>query len=148
MTGRANQGFQEALAEAERDAATASKDPAHPRRPEATVCIDLNAIEGAGAALWAFAMEWTDEPAQPIARQASSPTFETASLERDLASIARELGLGAALTLTQLASRRRAFIWCNHPDRQPAHARARAGERVALANALYDAARRKLAGSR
>jgi hypothetical protein len=43
-----------------------------------------------------------------------------------------------------LTERWRAFVWRNHPDRQPAHARDRANARVAAANALYDQARRGL----
>ena len=58
------------------------------------------------------------------------------------AEIAMELGLGAALTLDQLTSRWRDFVWRNHPDRQPVAAREGANRRVAIANTLYDRARR------
>ena len=64
------------------------------------------------------------------------------------AEIAAELGLAASLTPDQLAARWRNFVWRNHPDRQPAHARQRANARVALANTLYDRARRGLAERR
>jgi hypothetical protein len=62
--------------------------------------------------------------------------------------IAAELGLGAALTLDQLTSRWRDFVWRNHPDRQPVDARSQANARMAIANALYDRARRELAKAR
>jgi hypothetical protein len=62
--------------------------------------------------------------------------------------IAIELGLGTALTLDQLTSRWRDFVWRNHPDRQPEAARERANARVAIANTLYDRARRDLAKAR
>ena len=52
------------------------------------------------------------------------------------------------MTPGQLASRWRNFVWRNHPDRQPFEARERANARVAIANTLYDRARRKLAKGR
>jgi hypothetical protein len=55
-----------------------------------------------------------------------------------------ELGLGTALTIDQLTSRWRDF----DPDRQPEAARERANARVAIANTLYDRARRDLAKAR
>jgi hypothetical protein len=64
------------------------------------------------------------------------------------AEIATELGLGAALTLDRLTSRWRDFVWRNHPDRQPVDARAQANARMAIANTLYDRARRELAKAR
>ena len=60
------------------------------------------------------------------------------------AEIAAELGLAGPLTLDQLAARWRGFVWRNHPDRQPAYARQLANARVAIANTLYDRARREL----
>lgn len=143
MTESADRGFLKALAEAECGAAAAPGDCPRSRRPDPPACIGFSSANGAGAALWDFATEWTDEPTHPIARPASSTTFVSDSMASDLASIAEELGLGGTLTPQQLASRRRDFLWRNHPDRQPAHARARADERVALANALYDTAQRR-----
>jgi hypothetical protein len=64
------------------------------------------------------------------------------------AEIATELGLGAALTLDRLTARWRDFVWRNHPDRQPADARVQANARMAIANTLYDRARRELAKAR
>jgi hypothetical protein len=63
-------------------------------------------------------------------------------------AIAAELGLGATLTLGELTSRWRDFVWRNHPDRQPVDARSQANTRVAIANTLYDRARRELAKPR
>ena len=62
--------------------------------------------------------------------------------------IATELGLGAPLTLAELTSRWRDFVWRNHPDRQPVEARERANTRVAIANTLYDRVRREFAKPR
>ena len=64
------------------------------------------------------------------------------------AEIAAELDLAGPLSGDELASRWRNFVWRNHPDRQPAHERDRAGARVAIANALYDKVRRELAKRR
>jgi hypothetical protein len=64
------------------------------------------------------------------------------------AEIATELGLGAPQTLDQLLSRWRAFVWRNHPDRQPLAVRERANARMAIANALYDEGRRELRRAR
>jgi hypothetical protein len=52
--------------------------------------------------------------------------------------------LAASPTPNQLASRWRDFVWRNHPDRQPREARERANARVAIANTLYEQARRGL----
>ena len=67
---------------------------------------------------------------------------------KPLDDIASEIGLGAALTLDQITSRWRDFVWRNHPDRQPEAARERANARLAIANTLYDRARRELAKAR
>ena len=145
---RGDQAFLRALDDAGGGRPPASETRPLPRRPEATACIGFSSGEGGGgAALWDFATEWTDERTPPPAQPATAATCEPNLSESDLATIAQELGVGATLTLRELASRRRDFIWRNHPDRQPVHARGRAGARVALANALYDAARRKLAKS-
>jgi hypothetical protein len=98
-----------------------------------------------GKARFGLALDWADEPADrpapphPPAREPAGRSGDT-SIE-----IATELGLGAGLSLDQLTSRWRDFVWRNHPDRQPFDARERANAQVALANALYDRARRALA---
>jgi hypothetical protein len=102
-----------------------------------------------GKARFGLALDWTDEPTDPPAPPPLPPPREPAERPGDTsAEIATELGLGAALTLDQLTSRWRYFVWRNHPDRQPVDARGRANTRVALANALYDRARRELAKAR
>jgi hypothetical protein len=85
-------------------------------------------------------------PADQLGRHAPPSTDEAPPNPADTAAeIAAELGLAGPLTPDQLASRWRNFVWRNHPDRQPAHARRRANARVAIANTLYDRARRQLA---
>ena len=103
-----------------------------------------------GKARFGLALDWADEPADgPAPRQPpppQPPPREQAQRSGDTSiEIATELGLGAELTLDQLTSRWRDFVWRNHPDRQPVDARGRANTRVALANALYDRARREFA---
>jgi hypothetical protein len=99
-----------------------------------------------GEARFSLALDWTDEPADrqepkpPASRSTSTPSQTDTPAE-----IAAELGLGGKLTLGQLASRWRAFVWRNHPDRLPFDARERANARVAIANTLYDRARRAIA---
>ena len=100
-----------------------------------------------GKARFGLALDWTDEPADP-APPPQTPR-EPAGRSGDTSiDIAAELGLGLALTLDQLTSRWRDFVWRNHPDRQPVAARERANRRVAIANTLYDRARRERAKAR
>ena len=106
-------------------------------------CFDFgSAWGGGGEARWDLALDWADEPPapneSPARTPASDPFSESASV---VEAVARELDFGAGLSAEVLAARWRAFVWRNHPDRQPAHARKQANVRVALANALYDRAR-------
>lgn len=102
-----------------------------------------------GKARFGMALDWTDEPADLPAPPPQPPPREPIAPSGDVPSeIAAELGLGSALTLDQLASRWRDFVWRNHPDRQPVDARAQANTRMAIANTLYDRARRELAKAR
>jgi hypothetical protein len=102
-----------------------------------------------GQARFGLALDWTDEPTDSPAPPPQPPPREPARRPSDTsAEIATELGLDAGLTLDQLTSRWRDFVWRNHPDRQPLDARGRANTRVALANTLYDRARRELAKAR
>ena len=90
-----------------------------------------------------LALDWTDEPTD-LAPPPQNPSREPAGRSGDTSiDIAAELGLSAALTLDQLTSCWRDFVWRNHPDRQPVAARERANRRVAIANTLYDRARRE-----
>ena len=142
----ADEAFRRALDEAGRGMpATTNAGPPLPRS-NATASVDFGPGRGGGGeARWDFAMQWTDESAPPLARLVSGPAPEPeASRPETVAAIAEELGLGTALSPRQLTACWRDFVWRNHPDRQPAHARDRAGARVAIANALYDEARRAL----
>ncbi len=141
---RSGEAFLRALDEADRSSPMKSEDRPAPR-PEPPASLDLGPDPGCGGeARWDLALQWTDERAPPPGPPAPDAVDETADSRDASAAIAQELGIGAALTPRQLASRWRAFVWRNHPDRMPAHERARAGARVAIANALYDEARREL----
>jgi len=99
-------------------------------------------VNGGGEARWAAAVEWGVEPSAPTAPQTVACRSDTAPASADLAvTVANELRFSPDLTEEVLAQRWRAFVWRNHPDRQPIHARERANARVAQANALYDRAR-------
>jgi hypothetical protein len=99
-----------------------------------------------GEARFGLALDWTDEPTERGPPPLQPPPHEPAGRSGDTSiEIAAELGVGAALTLDQVTSRWRDFLWRNHPDRQPEAARERANARVAIANTLYDRARRELA---
>jgi hypothetical protein len=144
MSNRRNDEFQRALDEARRQAQAPDDDSQEPRRgPRVRARLDFGAASGSGGeARFGLALEWTDEPAD---RQAPASTGEPPPRPEDMpAEIAAELGLTGPLTLDQLAARWRGFVWRNHPDRQPAHARQLANARVAIANTLYDRARREL----
>ncbi len=115
--------------------------------------VAFGAAPGSGGkARFGLALDWTDEPTDrpgPPQPPPQPPPREPAGRSGDTsAEIATELGLGAALTLDQLTSRWRDFVWRNHPDRQPVDARERANARVAIANTLYDRARREFAKGR
>ena len=96
-----------------------------------------------GKARFGLALDWMDEPADRPRRRRNLRRAKRPERSGDTPTeIATELGLGAALTLGQLTSRWRDFVWRNHPDRQPVDAREHANARVAIANTLYDRARR------
>ena len=151
MSDPRNAEFQRALDEARRQDRALNDDmsgPAGALRVHAS--LDFGPAPGSGGeARFGLALDWTDEPADRPGRQAPLSTDEAPPNPADTpAEIAAELGLAGPLTPEQLVSRWRNFVWRNHPDRQPAHERDRAGARVAIANALYDRARRELAGRR
>lgn len=137
--------FGRALDEARRSnaAGSAGSGPDPVSRPNVRAPVDFGPEHGGGGeARWDLAMNWVGEPTEsPASTGAEAPG--PASLRADTAeAIARELGFGAGMTGRQLRRQWRAFVWRNHPDRQPAHARQQANLRVALANTLYDRARR------
>jgi hypothetical protein len=59
------------------------------------------------------------------------------------AAISRELGLNGSIAPDELARKRRAFAFKNHPDRVAPHLRQRAMVRMQVANMLIDEAERK-----
>jgi hypothetical protein len=143
--------FQRALDEARRkDRALNDGDPTSAERPRLHAGVEFGPPRGSGGeARFSLGLDWTDEPADRLGLKAPVSGDETAPCRADTpADIAEELGLGMATTPGELASRWRSFIWRNHPDRQPFEARERANARVAIANTLYDRARRELAKGR
>ena len=150
MSDRSSDAFQRALDEAGRkDRPPNDSGPGPTGGARVRGVAFARAPGSGGRARFGLALDWTDEPAdrpgpppQPPPREPAGRSGETS------AEIATELGLGAALTLDQLTSRWRDFVWRNHPDRQPADARERANTRVAIANTLYDQARREVAKPR
>ena len=149
LSGSRDNSFQRVLDEARRESSAANEDSFEPARaPRLRAGLALGPADGSGGkARFGLALDWADEPADRPAPQPPRPApREAARRSGDTpAEIAAELGLGGALTLAQLTSRWRDFVWRNHPDRQPIEARAQANARVAIANALYERARRKLA---
>jgi hypothetical protein len=141
-----NNSFDDALEEMRRNQGAANRDNATEyARPKAPRSVDIGpAQSGGGEARWDLAMSWTagqDELMAPT----TTPAGEPAPLGPEtLEMIATELGIGVAASEHQFTLRWRAFVWRNHPDRQPPHARERANARVAIANSLYQRARRKL----
>jgi hypothetical protein len=151
MFDRPSNAFQRALEEARRqDRALNDDRSGGAGRPRVRASFEFGPAPGSGGeARFAQALDWTDEPADRVGSQASTSTLGAALNPEDTsAEIAAELGLSATLTPDQLASRWRNFVWRNHPDRQPRDAQERANARVAIANALYDRARRELAKRR
>ena len=150
MSDRRNDAFQRALDEAGRKDRASHDSGAAPTGGARVRGVAFGAAPGSGGkARFGLALDWTDEPVSPPPPPPQPPPREPARRSGDTsAEIASEIGLGAALTLDQLTSRWRDFVWRNHPDRQPEDARERANARVAIANTLYDRARRELAKAR
>jgi hypothetical protein len=141
--------FQHALnrAEAKRRGSTAETSGELALKPIVRATLDFGpSLGGGGESRWGLAMNWASEPDE----KAAAPTgaagaSELTSDTTDIAeAIASELGIRVATTPNQLMRYWRAFIWRNHPDRVPDDARHQANTRVAVANALYDRARRAL----
>ena len=150
MPDRRSDAFQRALDEADRkDRALNDSSPAPTGRPRVRGVAFGAAPGSGGKARFGLALDWTDEPADRPAPPPQPPPREPAGRSGETsAEISTQLGLGAPLTLDQLTSRWRDFVWRNHPDRQPVEARERANTRVAIANTLYDRARREFAKPR
>ena len=150
MSDRPNDAFQRALDEAGREDRAPNDSSAGPTGGFRVHGVTFGAAPGSGGkARFGLALDWTDEPADRPPPPPQPPLREPVERSGDTSTeIATELGLGTALTLGQLASRWRDFVWRNHPDRQPEAARERANARVAIANTLYDRERRNLAKAR
>jgi hypothetical protein len=151
MSNRGRDEFQRALDEARRqDRALDGDESGPPGGPRVRARLEFGLAPcSGGEARFGLALEWTAAPADRPRRLAPASTDDAPFRPADTpAEIAAELGLAGPLTPDQLASRWRNFVWRNHPDRQPAHVRKRANDRVAIANILYDRARRELARRR
>jgi hypothetical protein len=147
MSGSPDDAFQRALDEARRSDRVLKDDAPGPTRgPRMRAGVAFARAPGCGGKeRFGLALDWTGEPLDKAAREAQARPGEAAGPPVETpAEIAAELGLGAPLTPTQLTSRWRDFVWRNHPDRQRLEARERANARMAIANALYEGARRKL----
>lgn len=148
MLDRETELFQRALDEARRSNCAASADAGaeFELRPSMRAAIEFGPARGGGGqARWSHALNWASEPDErPRSLTPIRGTDVKGLREDDPEAIASELGVAAALTEHQLTRRWRAFVWRNHPDRQPPNARERATVRVAIANTLYDQARSRL----
>ena len=153
MPDRRSDAFQRALDEAGRKDRAPNDDDAGLTGGARVRGVAFGPAEGSGGkARFGLALDWTDEPVdqptpppQPPRPAPSEPPARSADTSIEIAT---ELGLGEALTLDQLTSRWRDFVWRNHPDRQPVDVRERANTRMAIANTLYDQARRKVIETR
>ena len=77
------------------------------------------------------------------APKADLPTPEELSLDPE--EIAFELDISAVRSVEELSHLRRRFAMLNHPDRTAPSLRARANQRMTIANTLIDEAARKFA---
>lgn len=149
MSDRRTDAFQRALDEAGQKDRAPDDSGAGPTGGARVRGVAFGPASGSGGkARFGLALDWTDEPASPPPVPQPPPREPARHSHDTSAEIAGEIGLGAALTLDQLTSRWRDFVWRNHPDRQPEAARSQANARVAIANTLYDRARRDLAKAR
>jgi hypothetical protein len=149
MSDRHSDAFQRALDEAGRRDNAPDDSGAGPTGGARMRGVAFGPASGSGGkARFGLALDWTDEPTDPAPPPQTPPRESAGRPGETSAEIAMELGLSAALTLDQLTSRWRDFVWRNHPDRQPVAAREGANARVAIANMLYDGARRELAKGR
>jgi hypothetical protein len=149
MSDRRTDAFQRALDEAGRKDRAPDDSGAGPTGGARVRGVAFARAPGSGGkARFGLALDWTDETVSPLPPPRPPPREPAGRSGDPSIDIAAELGLDAALTLDQLTSRWRDFVWRNHPDRQPEAARERANARVAIANTLYDRARRDLAKAR
>src|ERR1700679_3083743 len=125
MPDRHIDAFQRALDEAGRKDRAPDDNGAGPTGGARMRGVAFGAAPGSGGkARFGLALDWADEPADPTPPSQppprESPPRQPAARSGDpSAEITAELGLDAPLTLKQLTSRWRDFVWRNHPDRQP-----------------------------
>jgi hypothetical protein len=150
MSDRRSDAFQRALDEAGRKDRAPNDSGGGPTGGARVRGVAFGAApDSGGKARFGLALDWTDELTDRPPPLPEPPLGEPVGRSGDTSTeIATELGLGTVLTLDQLTSRWRKFVWRNHPDRQPMDAREGANARVAIANTLYDRARRSLAKAR
>src|SRR5271165_2526807 len=144
--GPASDSFQRALNEASRKNRATADDwppgPASGLKVRSPVSV-VSPLGGGAAERWGLAMDWAGEPDEETGAPAAALSDDQPSPGADTPeAIANEMGLGDSLTQYDLTRRWRGFVWRNHPDRQPEAQRRRATARVAIANTLYDQARR------
>jgi len=142
--------FHDVLEETVRNSRGANRDDRSKiAMPKAPRSLDIGPARcGGGEARWGLAMSWTAAQDETMA-STLPPAGEAPLLHRDAPElIAAELGIGTPASAHDLRLRWRTFVWRNHPDRQPAGARERANARVAIANSLYQSARRQLRQAR
>jgi hypothetical protein len=141
-------GFQQALEEARRGRSAAKDESEGGLASLKALPLDFGRTRGGGGdARWGLAMSWTSE-SDERAPDPAALAREPSAVELNMKSIVAEVGIDTAASEEQLMRRWRAFLWRNHPDLQPPHARARADARVAIANSLYQQARQRLRKSR
>lgn len=87
-----------------------------------------------------------DVPARTAASAGFDGAMRASDLSLDPDDIAYELDLDTATSVEELSTVRRRFARLNHPDRVESHLRERANSRMTIANAMIDAAARRLAG--
>ncbi len=147
MPDRRTDAFQRALDEAAANDRASNDSDARPIVGLHVRGVAFGPAPGLGGkARFGLALDWTDDPPSRAPPPQASK-FAKASGDTP-AEIDSELRLSEVMTLDQLTSRWRDFVWRNHPDRQPEEARERANARVAIANTLYDRARRALVSTR
>jgi hypothetical protein len=114
-------------------------------------------FSGASGGEWAFSAFGKEKDAAEPDRRAFEAAFfpdaedcETRAPDFDLdeSRIARELGLAAATSSSDLTRARRAFALRNHPDVVDPRFRSRANERMQIANMLLDRRNKEIRAGR
>ncbi|TAL78105.1 MAG: hypothetical protein EPN75_11755 [Beijerinckiaceae bacterium] len=110
-------------------------------------------FSGVSGGEWAFSAFGKErDTAEPDRRAFEAAFFQDTEdceirapdFDLDEGKIARELGLAAATSLSDLTRARRAFALRNHPDVVDPRFRSRANERMQIANMLLDRRNREI----